>query len=750
MRSTPELLLLAGLFMCSGAWAQSEQLRPLNAQPRGVQQGSAKNASNELFLYMNLPQVLPVVDDFSIDRTRQRNAEAGDAGVTLQETVYRLEVNGISLPDQAFRTDTTYQIVVDLTDPDTVITTFTPLPSEQVTVRDLSQFPSPVEVVTAWPPYSVRDTVNDASSDTTFFTPDLVQDTLFVYAVAADPRTYIQADNSQVPLILWEDDDVFVNGTYPVDPPTIGVATFEGLDRTGMPYERVPATSYGIADHLTSVPIDLALQPSDSVYLSFFYQPQGLSGDDQVQEADSLILEFYAPDEDVWERVWRTPYGPLAPFQQVMLPITDTRFLKPDFRMRFLNYATLSGALDHWHLDYVRLGKERSYTDTLLIDVAFVMPEAGLLQTYTSVPFSKFEQAPASYMAPSVSLFQKNLADQDRFITYGVRSALEGSGNYTGFGSGNNTSNNANSTFASTHAVGANAPPFAYDPGLSQDDAFWDVQFHTNATPDINRYNDTARFVQELSNYYAYDDGTAEAGYGLTNAPGGKIACRFDTQGGDSLRAIRMYFDPIFYPSDPSTASFLVTVWSSLSPETIIHQNFSFSSPEYRPHGLNKFVEYPLDSAIYVENTFFIGWVQTGPQFLNLGFDKNRNNQDKIFYNVAGSFVNTGFEGSLMMRPVMVSATDPWAGMNDRSTEGTGHLQVYPVPAWDRLNVVADDGMDPRRYRIMDAMGRILTVGTYRQGHAIDVSVLPNGVYVLGLEDDPGIPIARSTFVVQR
>jgi hypothetical protein len=38
---------------------------------------------------------------------------------------------------------------------------------------------------------------------------------------------------------LWTDKYVYVNTTYPVNPISIGVATFDGLDPNGMPYDTV-------------------------------------------------------------------------------------------------------------------------------------------------------------------------------------------------------------------------------------------------------------------------------------------------------------------------------------------------------------------------------------------------------------------------------------------------------------------------------------------------------------------------------
>ena len=54
--------------------------------------------------------------------------------------------------------------------------------------------------------------------------------------------------------------------------------------------------AYGIADHLTSVPIDLEYLPSDSIYLSFYYQNIGLSGDDLVQEQDKTDADHIQDD----------------------------------------------------------------------------------------------------------------------------------------------------------------------------------------------------------------------------------------------------------------------------------------------------------------------------------------------------------------------------------------------------------------------------------------------------------------------
>jgi hypothetical protein len=99
----------------------------------------------------------------------------------------------------------------------------------------------------------------------------------------------------------WSDRNVFINKDFPVDPPSAGAATFDVLDHNGKVYRHAVSVPF-IADYLTSRPIrlDSVLEPqartlsvADSVYFSFYYQPQGRG--DRPELTDSLVLEFGYP-----------------------------------------------------------------------------------------------------------------------------------------------------------------------------------------------------------------------------------------------------------------------------------------------------------------------------------------------------------------------------------------------------------------------------------------------------------------------
>ncbi len=731
-----------------------ELITPLNAIPRSGAPDPLQRSGglNEIFLYDNATQTLPVIDDFSVDRTRYLNAQQGDANVSLTETIYKIVVNGVSTPDMAFLTDTSYRYIID-EQPDTLIITQEPIAALVAVIRDLSVYPVTEQSMFVWPHYTLIDTLGTTTTDTLWLDPTLIQDSLLVYNVTADTRTYTNPDNTPRPWILWADDDAYVNSTFPLNPPTIGVATLDGMDRTGWPYEPDAPNMNGLADKLTSVPINLAFPAGDSIYLSFFCEPIGRSGDQLAHGEDSLRLELFAPDENNWYQVWTAPGNAAADtFRQVMVPITDPKFLKSNFKMRFSNYATLGGAVDQWHIDYVRLDRNRTAADTVLKDVAYVYEEAGLLQTFTSVPYAKFIQAPASYMAQQVDLEQRNNDTQDKFITwgYGVTSDCGWSASRDSYG--NNISNNAGSHFNSVHPVNSGADPLVYDVSACADAAFLTAKFWTNATPDVCAYNDTMAYVQEISNYYSYDDGTAEAGYSL-NQIGAKQAYRFDTEGADSLRALRMYFDPIFTynpppVNHPPSGSFIITVWSSLDPEVIVFQNISFNSPQYHLWGPDHYVEYPLDSTIAVSGTFYVGWVQTNDTRMNLGLDKNRDNHDKMFFKTGLSWSVSAQEGSWMIRPVMVAAVDPFAGVDEIAAPEVS-LSIWPNPSGDTFHVQFGEGLaQAAQVELIDPMGRSVR-RWIADGNALSVQDVASGPYIVRLIARDGHTVAQGRLIVQ-
>src|SRR5690606_33918033 len=137
-----------------------------------------------------------------------------------------------------------------------------------------------------------------------------------------------------------------------------GAATFDALDQNGHPYDPNVAQSLVSADSLTSRDIDLSTyQAGDSLYLSFFYQAKGNGF--APKPADSFML-FFLPSSGIWRSVWKTPGDTSTQWHQVMIPVKDTVFFHENFKMRWVNKATMGIGNSHWHLDYIRLEANRT------------------------------------------------------------------------------------------------------------------------------------------------------------------------------------------------------------------------------------------------------------------------------------------------------------------------------------------------------------------------------------------------------
>jgi hypothetical protein len=526
--------------------------------------------------------------------------------------------------------------------------------------------------------------------------------------------------------VKWLDADVLINSDYPIKPPSIGVATFDGLDGYGKPY--AASISQGSADTLTSSPINLRYQSGDSIYLSFFYQPKGLGNFPEY--VDTFQLEFKNPNDTVWRYAWSSK-GEDFPqsyqdFKQVMIPIRDTAYLKKGFQFRFRNYAQLNGSYDHWHLDYIRLDKNRSKNDTLFNDVGFMYRSRSLLKEYQSVPYKHFLPLANDNMDETYNLtfFNQTANVTNRF--YGYKFLYE--------------DNSSVADFLEMEAHGPLIPRGQYlltDPvkytyeDRGTDWTVYYLKHFLDANTDNNALNDTSVYTQILSNYYALDDDTPEDRIYLNNDQTGFVSQRFETYLGDTLKAIQFYFNRV--NDGVIDKPFTLMVWnagSNVPGELVLSQEVLYpaANADY-----NKFYTYTLDVPVYLPaGTYYVGWAQAVPFEINLGFDRNMLNNDRIFYNLSGNWYNYSAEsGTLMIRPLFREPFDIYVGTSEPNTQGSG-WNVFPNPAngYTGFHTAGDNSNST--ISLSDLSGRILQT-YFLQGSELEIetSALVNGVYIV-------------------
>jgi hypothetical protein len=545
----------------------------------------------------------------------------------------------------------------------------------------------------------------------------------------------------------WSDDFVFINNTYTNSQITTGVATFDALDNKGRLYETASPIVFK-ADQLTSQPLNLSLTAADSIRLSFYYQPGGLA--DQPEVNDTLVLQFFAPAEGKWYPIWKASGGKYSGFKAVILRIDNSRFLKKGFRFRFINYASLSanltepsmvGNCDQWNLDYILLGKNRNDADTVFHDVALRYPQRSLLNTHEAMPWKQFLQIYLQEMGTSIPMHYRN---NDTIIR--------------------NVTRNFKIWDVYNNSLAELIPPSAknIDPLTNVDD-LTDIVYTFSTSNDDSalfritswlitdsfdpKENDTLVYYQNFSNYFAYDDGSAEGGYGI-NGLGSRnamVAYRFKSFMQDTLRAIRICFNDSYMNTNLRVFDLMVWDDNGGVPGNVIYSQEK--AMVQQGEAINGFYTYLLKEGIMIDDIFYVGWRQRSETFLNAGLDINTPNGGKQFYWISGNWIQSAVQGSIMIRPV--TGHPLTTSINDITYKNRSVLHFYPNPACEYIIIDNEElVLDGTTYiSIVDLQGReILKVPLTDR---IDISQLHEGMYII-IASRNGSPFGYNRFIKTR
>ena len=518
----------------------------------------------------------------------------------------------------------------------------------------------------------------------------------------------------------WEESfSVWVNDGMAIRPPTINVATFDGLDSAGRAYNPNEVLLTGYADNLSSRPIDLSESSLDladrpTVYLSFFYQWQG--NVEPPDEKDFLELDFKTAEEDGWETVMTIfPKEDADPtiFYDTIIQISGEQFFHDRFRFRFRSYGRLSGPYDTWHVDYVYVNKGRHIDDLSFPDRAIASQLGPLFGEYRAIPrkhfFSNEQLTPPTFEIRNM----KNVEASINFRTEGYFSSTDldtdvTTTHETVISKATPINITDNVLFANEHrSVRMDTLPdindplqFPPDPGIDSTLIRLTIALQTrddipfNYTPPVEpdstgdytrnylpiRFstNDTITADYVLSSYYAYDDGIAEYGAGLIEA-GNLVAYEFEldtsyTLKQDTLVGFDIYFPPYAITSNQTVDFFIYhddngmpgDLWLRIPSRRVLRK------------GVNQFQRIEFLPALLIdEKKFYVGWREPVAGEVVVGLDISNDTGEKIFVNTNGFwYQNDEVTGSLMLRPVFGS------GIIDTSV-GVGAqevLAIYPNP----------------------------------------------------------------------
>ena len=730
----------------TAVFAQQEELSPLtvnqvqyratkNLRPAGRQHKYLIDKGNIVVIGDTLK--LPFTDDFTTNRLGTVNWNKNH----ITDTFYNvfgtcLAIEGVPLQEGYFMNDTSWFYSFDVTNqkvdsvaqPSVGLTFFGPSTS-----GCFAQAPSNFTKWSAYYTYQFDsasgravDSILVRPDDTTFYTP-------VIYFAQAEPGK------------LWADNYAYVNNTYPVNPPTIGVATLDGLNEYGLPYNNTTNSTYGTADYLTSKQINLSgYTAADSIYLSFFYEAQGLG--DYPDRDDSLLLEF-KDNSNAWRTVWSdTGFNSVLSvpmqFKQVLVFVPDLPFPYSNyyntFQFRFRNKASLYGNNDHWHIDYVKLDRNRNWQDTIIYDMAFVYPFPTILKDFTLMPADQFNY-PAD-LRDSIVLSVHNMDPNaltnppaTNFVTgaeelYPTQAIVK-----------TEVLQTFNATEYSTILVSPEADfVIPNTPNWPVDSLV--IQARSVIAPnDARPANDTIYHRQQFDNTYAYDDGSAELSYGITGTGTKRFAYEFVLNRPDTLVAFQVQFSQV--EQNVSDLIFNFYAW-----DTIVKNSVTFDEATRRVlslenkkpfyvDSLNGFTTYKLDTPIIVNSRIYLGWAQTDTRRLQIGYDLNSKLGKPhmlIYTGTTWKASSIQPEGSPMIR--LVFDSDYWGNTTtaiDAVEAAIENVTVYPNPTTGVLTIKSDKSLlfDAR---VNNMIGELVLSEQNVSGQ-LNLSNLLNGVYLLTL-----------------
>lgn len=558
----------------------------------------------------------------------------------------------------------------------------------------------------------------------------------------------------------WADNDVFINNTYPKGPPTLGVATFDGLNSSGEPYDNFN-NSFGKADQLTSLAMDLSsLQESDNVYLSFYWQAGGY-GELPESGRDYLLVEFLNTEQK-WIQVLKiNPTDTINSFKQEFIQV-KSEFLKNQFQFRFVAFGNLAGNTDHWHIDYVLLDKNRNPNFELSVsDLAYSNGNGGYFKNYYQMPFKHFLP---EYLKDTISVKVKNnfLNTVDIVDNYQVKNLSNGQTISTYNGPSIDIASRENLTYFYPSLDLSSITPTS-DTTEIEVRYFFQTSAENNSPAYVKANNEIKEKII-FANTFAYDDGSAERAYRLENYTFGKVAVKFHANVMDTLRAIRIHFP--FFPNYTNTTDnpfFNIAVYKSLDSITgendvvlykeLLIQKDNFNIPADEIYNGFSYYTFNPDlndgkDYILVDGDFYLAIEHEKFNDVDLGFDLNEAHPKEMWYNVGYGWYSSQYPGSIMINAIMGKALDGKYTSVTENSSLNNSVSVYPNPTQNQLFIQADYN-STLNYNVFNLAGAQIISGQLQPNQTIDVKDLSQGMYILQLTGNDGKYIGQTKFIKQ-
>jgi Secretion system C-terminal sorting domain len=555
---------------------------------------------------------------------------------------------------------------------------------------------------------------------------------------------FSSAKNALPVASLWQQNGgVYINNSLANTQPTINIATFDGRDAKGVPYNVINKLSNGISDSLISKPIDLltkskyylanqntttTFSATDDLTLSFYWLAKGLG--ELPDFEDSLNVEFLDKQGN-WKfqksiRVQNLAGKPISKeFTKESILIKDPSFFHSKFQFRFISVGRQSGPFDNWHIDYIKLDTKANLSSNQGNDFAIKSGLPRLFKYYSAMPMRQFLINPNKEIADTIKVNIINLSKTVRNLSGELRfSVLDSTGNAIQK-TGTLLSNLYDVNESRIESV--KLAPLK----LSGKKAILKYQFDFDSNDDtlsvIYKANNRVEAKAVLDDYFAYDDGTAEYAAEVEKRLG-KVAVQFILRKSDNIKSVLMNFSRFY--RDATGENFLLQILDSKKgkPNNVLaQQGFKVQYPS----DVNGLVEYVLKEPVVVTDTFYVAWTKIGVDDIPVGIDKNTPDfADKIFLNIGSEWLkNTDLKGAFLVRPVV--GVEGYSKANVLASEEPKEtFIVMPNPT---TGFIKWQGEDVQRAEVFDISGRLMQTKIFEKTdeQQLDLQNLNNGQYLI-------------------
>ena len=470
-------------------------------------------------------------------------------------------------------------------------------------------------------------------------------------------------------------------------------------------------------------------------------------------QGDSLVLEFKNNLGDwviidVYPAMGSVSIDSIPPWEYKTYEITSSDYLYKGFQFRFVNYAAKLGIRDIWHIDYVRLTKDE-IPDGSFEDVAFTQTPKTILKKYSNMPYRHFVGNESSQLISTIDIelysqFPETVLAEPSDLT--ITELM------------NNVVVHYDETLLEDPLTQRNVPPMEHKfhtnpinfepfPPLNGDSLIFETQYtfeisaqNPGLFPQVAR-NDTVKHKTYMTNYFSYDDGSAETAMNIGLAQTWGIAVEFEANIDDTLRAIQVHF-PHYNDAQQADAKFNIKIYiDSLNTFPVYEKQFlDIFYADTRLDTLQGFTTIRLtndfDEVISVPipaGKFYISLEQATPSNrpVRIGLDKNTP-QAKPY-----QFLFDGFEwlplankGAAMLRAVVGDYT-PISTPVEEVIQLEETVKVYPNPSTGIFNLAFEnDSFENYEVAVFNAMGQLIAQQVLNTP-SINLSNQNDGIYFL-------------------